>query len=227
MSLRNQREDHPAIPFCGGTLIAPGCVLTAAHCTANLNVCQMRRLRVVAGDFNQFSDDEAANGISVERRVQGIYTHPMYNKVTSDFDFALVELDKEVPISDCIGVACLPKSADETGMECSITGWGTLMSSGPSPELLQEAPVKVLDNSRCERDYAETNESITSSMLCASGRSQSGITDTCQGDSGGPLVCKESTYFEVLPPGVMVVGLRAFLECMPASPLHLNGCTMS
>ena len=36
-----------------------------------------------------------------------------------------------------------------------------------------------------------------------------------------------NTYFEVLLPGVMVVGLKAFLVCMPASLLHLNGCTMS
>ena len=40
------------------------------------------------------------------------------------------ELDKDMPMSECIGVACLPESADTTGMECSITGWGTLMSSG-------------------------------------------------------------------------------------------------
>ena len=40
------------------------------------------------------------------------------------------ELDKEMPMSDCIGVACLPTSADKPGMECNITGWGTLMHSG-------------------------------------------------------------------------------------------------
>ena len=41
--------------------------------------------------------------------------------------------------------------------------------------------VNLLDNDQCGRDYAETNESITASMICASGRSGSGITDTCQG----------------------------------------------
>lgn len=54
------------------------------------------------------------------------------------------ELDKDMPIGDCIGVACLPKSADETGKECSITGWGTLMSSGSSAESL-----KFLSHAKC------------------------------------------------------------------------------
>ena len=46
---------------------------------------------MVAGDWKQYSEDEAASGISVERRVANVYTHPSYDKeVTSDFDFALL-----------------------------------------------------------------------------------------------------------------------------------------
>ena len=104
MSLRSQREGEPAIPFCGGTLIAPGWVLTAAHCTNRLSVCHMRMLRVVAGDWKQYSEDEATNGISVERRVQGIYTHPNYNKDSSDFDFALLASCLQEP--DCHPLLC-------------------------------------------------------------------------------------------------------------------------
>lgn len=41
--------------------------------------------------------------------------------------------------------------------------------------------VNLLDNSACSRHYAATSENITSAMICASGKSESGITDTCQG----------------------------------------------
>eukprot|EP00438_Fugacium_kawagutii_P018042 Skav216311 [mRNA] locus=scaffold494:242862:243101:- [translate_table: standard] len=34
-------------------------------------------------------------------------------------------------------------------------------------------------------------------MLCASGHSESGITDACHGDSGGPMVCAENGFFVV------------------------------
>ncbi|CAK8997061.1 unnamed protein product [Durusdinium trenchii] len=57
-----------------------------------------------------------------------------------------MKLDKPVPINHCIGVACLPRDLDTPGANCNITGWGTLNSSGPTPDLLQEAPVSLLSN---------------------------------------------------------------------------------
>ncbi len=118
------------------------------------------------------------------------------SEAPSDYDFALLELDKPMPINECIGLACLPSGEDSPGQGCSITGWGTA-ATGPRPNILQEASVTTLQHELCARKYAEHNSSITSSMLCASGHSESGITDACHGDSGGPMVCEENGFFVV------------------------------
>ena len=138
----------------------------------------------------------------------------------SDYDFALVELDEQLPINECIGVACLPPAGHVEdsaqapwAQACSITGWGASQDAGGAPSTLQEGSVSALSHEACVKDYAAHNATITPSMLCASGKTDAGITDACYGDSGGPLVCKEDDRYVVR--GITSWGLGCASEKFP------------
>ncbi|CAK9078849.1 ABC1 family protein C10F6.14c [Durusdinium trenchii] len=138
-------------------------------------------------------DNATYRSVEFSEVIQETYS----SEAPSDYDFALLELQEAMPINECIGLACLPYTDDLPGQGCSITGWGAA-ATGPRPNILQEASVTTLTHEACVKNYSEHNSSITASMLCASGLSESGqTTDACHGDSGGPLVCEEHGAFVV------------------------------
>ncbi|MER5429062.1 serine protease [Streptomyces sp. NPDC002588] len=174
--------------FCGGVVVGPTMVLTAAHCMAQdvlgTPPGRTRDLTVIAGRTDLHSSEGR------EVAVREVWVNPGYNRGSNAGDFAVLTLAEALPAASAIGLANPGDAAYEPGTEAVITGWGDTTGFGAYPQRLWAARIHVLSDALCERAYPGSSDGtyVAGSMVCA-GEALGG-RDACQGDSGGPLVAQ-------------------------------------
>ncbi|NXR80143.1 ST14 protein, partial [Pycnonotus jocosus] len=111
------------------------------------------------------------------RSIIRIIVHPQYDKSISDYDIALLEMETPVLFSELVQPICLPSTSRVFlyGTVCYVTGWGAKNENSHLAKTLQEARVRMINQSVCSKLY---DDLITSRMLCA-GNLNGGV-DACQ-----------------------------------------------
>ncbi|KAM6042935.1 mast cell protease 1A-like [Theristicus caerulescens] len=170
---------------CGGFLVRPDAVLSAAHCVAGKTKLN---ITVTLGAHNIDKREPSQQKFHVHHWV----IHPNYSEDTLENDIMLLKLKSKAKLTKEVSYIRLPSHNErvEPGTLCKVAGWGWTSTTREKTSVLMEVDLKVQSEKVCEKSFKRNYLQL--SMICAG--DEDGKKSTFRGDSGGPLVCNGKAH---------------------------------
>jgi trypsin len=191
--------------FCGGSLVAPTLVITAAHCMFDFDhnsFTDAARYAAITGRTQLSSSEGQEIPFASYQFFTDAGGNPLFNPATLDFDVVLVQLASPSGASPILLAGPDEAATWERGRDAYVSGWGSTSAEGGRSDVLRAAQVGIIGDSTCGSPASYGGLFHAQFMVCA-GRMAGGV-DTCFGDSGGPLVVP------ILGGGFRLVGDTSF-----------------